>query len=84
MAKTINADRTYRNSAKYPIRFDALHPGSLFRIEQERSRGLFKSTDKRIYAKARDGFYAEEVSTGNGVCLMPGDIVMPVVLEKGR
>lgn len=74
----------FRDSSKYPIRFDVLHPGSLFRIEQERSRGLWKATDKRIYRKSRDGFYAEEEGTGIGCCLMPNDMVMPLVQERQR
>ena len=75
-----NADKIVRPSSKYAIRFDALHPGSLFRIERERSRGMYKSDDFRVYRKARDGFYAEEESTGRGCCLMPQDLVMPVVI----
>lgn len=84
MNKSIVADGLYRNSSRYSLRFDALHPNSLFRIEQERSRGQYKSNDSRIYRKAADGFYAEEVGTGKGCCLMPNDMVMPVVLEKGK
>lgn len=80
-----NADLIVRPSSKYAIRFDALHPGSLFRIERERSRGMYKSDDFRVYRKARDGFYAEEEATGRGCCLMPQDLVMPVVIvSKNR
>ncbi len=79
-----NADMIVRPSSKYAIRFDALHPGSLFQIERERSRGLYKSADKRIYRKARNGFYAEEEMTGAGCCLMPQDLVMPVVIVGKR
>lgn len=78
------ADIVVRPSSKYAIRFDALHPGSLFQIVHERSRGMYKSNDFRVYRKARDGFYAEEASTGNGCCLMPQDMVMPVVAVTTR
>lgn len=84
MTNTRIADGIYRNSSKYSLRFDALHPGSMFRIEQERSRGMYKSDDARIYIKDREGFFAEEVGTGIGCCLMPNDMVMPVVLVRKR
>lgn len=74
------ADKIVRPSAKYAIRFDALHPGSLFRIEQERSRGMYKPNDFRVYRKSRNGFYAEEEGTGAACCLMPQDMVMPVII----
>lgn len=69
------------NSAKYPIRFDKLHPGSLFKIDSEPSRGIKHSRDDRIYRKARDheGFYATvEGNTDHAAVLMPFDIVQPV------
>ncbi|QHJ81604.1 MAG: hypothetical protein [Bacteriophage sp.] len=84
MSNTITADAIYRNSSKYSLRFDALHPGSMFRIDQERSRGMYKSDDARIYVKDREGFFAEEVGTGKGCCLMPNDMVMPVILVKRK
>lgn len=84
MSKTLTADAIYRNSSKYSLRFDALHPGSLFRIDQERSRGMYKSDDVRIYVKSREGFFAEEVTTGAGCCLMPNDMVMPVIRATKR
>lgn len=84
MNRTLTADSIWRNSSKYSIRFDALHPGSFFRIEQERSRGMYKSNDARIYVKAKDGFYAEDAATGQGCCLMPNDMTMPVVRVQGK
>lgn len=84
MNKSTVADAIYRNSSKYSLRFDALHPGSMFRIDQERSRGMYKSDDARIYVKSREGFFAEEVSTGVGCCLMPNDMVMPVIRQTKR
>lgn len=84
MTNVRTASAIYRDSSKYALRFDAVHPGSHFRIVQERSRGMFKETDSRIYVKARDGFYAEEAATGTGCVLMPNDMVMPVVLLKGK
>lgn len=73
------------NSAKYPIRFDKLHPGSLFRIEAEPSRGIRHSKDGRIYRKAREheGFFATvEGNPDHGCCLMPFDLVQPVKKER--
>lgn len=84
MSKNVTATKIYRDSSKYPLRFDALHPGSLFRIDQERSRGLYKSNDSRIYVRSRDGFFAEELATGAGCCLMPNDMVRPVVQVNAR
>lgn len=74
----------YRNSAKYPIRFDALHPGSVFRIEREVSRGLPKTNDGRLYTKAKshEGFYSTELGSNAPCILMPHDLVMPVVKEN--
>jgi hypothetical protein len=75
----------FRNSAKHPIRFDVCHPGSTFRIVKEPSRGIYKSNDQRVYRKAHEheGFYAEDVVTKKACCLMPHDMVMPVVKDKG-
>ena len=76
------ATTTYRNSSKYPIRFDRLHPGSYFRIVGEPSRGQPRVRDGRIYRKDRDGFFAVNASNNEGCCLYPEDLVMPVVREK--
>ena len=73
------------NSAKYPIRFDKLHPGSLFRIEAEPSRGIKHSKDGRIYRKAKEheGFFATvEGNPNHAAVLMPYDMVQPVKKEK--
>lgn len=74
----------YRNSAKYPIRFDALHPGSTFRIVREVSRGLPPANDGRLYvrAKSHEGFYSTELGSNTPCILMPHDLVMPVVKEN--
>lgn len=58
------------------IRFDALYPGSYFKIFAEPSRGMYSSKDERLYQKAFNGFYAEEVTSGQGVVLMPNDRVI--------
>lgn len=79
-----NATSTYRNSSKYPIRFDRLHPGSYFRIVGEPSRNLPRVRDGRIYRKDREGFFAVNVSNNEGCCLYPEDLVMPVVREKAN
>lgn len=72
----------YRPSASRAIRFDALHPGSTFRIEAEPSRGIKKVRDGRVYRKDRNGFFSVDTITGAGVVLMPHDLVMPVVKDK--
>ena len=75
----------YVNSAKYPIRFDKLHPGSLFRIHSEPSRGIKHSKDGRIYRKAREheGFFATvEGNHDHAAVLMPYDLVQPIKKEK--
>lgn len=72
----------YRPSAHRAIRFDALHPGSTFRIEAEPSRGIKKVRDGRVYRKDRNGFFSVDVITGAGVVLMPHDLVLPVVKDK--
>ena len=81
---TYTAPVTYRNSSKHPIRFDRLHPGSLFKIVAERERGIIRSNDQTIYQRARDGFYSEQLGTKKGIVLLPEDLVMPVVREKAR
>lgn len=70
----------YINSAKYPIRFDRLHPGSFFTIVAEPSRGKHRVNDDRIYRKARshEGFYATLEVTGEPAILYPEDMVQPV------
>lgn len=75
----------YVHSAKYPIRFDALHPGSLFKITAEPSRNIRVSRDERVYRKARDheGFYATvEGMSSVAACLMPYDMVQPLRRER--
>jgi hypothetical protein len=76
------APTTFRNSSKYPIRFDRLHPGSYFRIVGEPSRNMPRVRDGRIYRKDRYGFFATNVSNNEGCCLYPEDLVMPVIREK--
>lgn len=75
----------YVNSARFPIRFDRLHPGSLFTIHAEPSRGIRKSNDQRVYRKAKDheGFYATvEGNPDVPACLMPFDLVQPVRVDQ--
>lgn len=81
---TYTAPVTFRNSSAHPIRFDRLHPGSLFRIHAEPDRGIRRSNDISIYQKARDGFYAENLMSKQGAVLLPNDLVMPVVREKAK
>lgn len=70
----MNTDRPNR-----PLRFENLYPCSLFTIVAEPSRNIFRSKDKRTYRKAVNGFYAEDVATGEGCVLMPQDIVQRVL-----
>lgn len=75
----------YVNSAKYPIRRDRLHPGSLFKIVAEPSRGIRKASDQRVYRAAQDhdGFYATvEGDTDSVAILMPFDLVQPVRVQR--
>jgi hypothetical protein len=81
-SKTFTAPANYRQSSQHPIRFDRLHPGSHFRIVAEPQRGIRRSRDNAIYKKARDGFYATNVSNNSPACLLPEDLVMPVVRER--
>lgn len=72
--------KQYQNNSKYAIRFDKLRPGSLFKIEAERSRGHTYSRDQRVYRKAlyEEGFYAVNIANNQPACLMPEDLVQPV------
>lgn len=72
----------FRNSSSHPIRYDRLHPGSFFRIVAEPSRNIRRSRDNRVYRKARNGFYSEEVQKKTGAVLYPEDLVMPLVRNK--
>jgi hypothetical protein len=79
--------KKYVKSSKYPLRFDVCHPGSLFKIVSEPSRGIKHANDPRMYRKARDheGFYATvEGDTSKTACLMPFDIVQPYVVERAN
>lgn len=76
---------SYVNSAKYPIRFDRCHPGSLFTIHAEPSRGIRESNDLRVYRKATasEGFFAAvEGNKEAPACLMPFDLVQPVKISR--
>lgn len=74
----------YRPSGKYPIQWQKLHPGSTFTIHSELSRGIRHSNDKRVYRKAINGNYAEDIITGKGCILMDKDLVQPVVKDNKR
>lgn len=72
--------KKYVESSKFPIRFDRLFPGSLFRITAEPSRGIRESKDQRVYRKARDheGFFATTADGKTPAILMPYDQVQPL------
>lgn len=75
----------YVNNSKYPIRFDHLRTGSLFRIHAEPSRGIRRSKDERVYRRALDheGFFAVlESDRDTSVVLMPFDLVQPLRIQK--
>lgn len=78
--------KKYINSSKFPLRFDRVHPGSLFTIHAEPSRRIRRATDERVYRKAQEheGFYAVSVDDKDvAVVLMPNDMVQPVRVDKG-
>lgn len=79
-------NKKYINSSKFPLRFDRVHPGSLFTIYAEPSRRIRRSTDERVYRKAQEheGFFAVSVDNKDvAVVLMPNDMVQPVRVDKG-
>lgn len=78
--------KTYINSSKYPIRFERLHPGSLFRIVSEPSRGIRHSADTSVYRRAQnhEGFYAVNQTTKAPAVLMPQDLVQPVREDRSK
>lgn len=70
--------------SKAPIPFDALHPGSLYVIHAERSRGHRFSRDNSVYQKARDGYYSTSRSNPErAIVLYPNDLVWPVAVKQG-
>ncbi len=71
----------YTRTSKFPLRFDRLHPGSLFSIHAETSRGMRYSKDLTVYRRALDheGFYAYDTNNiERAACLMPEDQVWPL------
>lgn len=80
--KPSNSKAVYRPNSKFPIRFEKLLPGSLFRIVAEPSRGKYRVNDDRLYSKSNQGYYATPVDDHDiGVILYPEDLVMPVALK---
>ena len=82
--KPSNSKNVYRPNSKFPIRFEKLLPGSLFRIISEPSRGQFRIKDDRLYKKANDGYFSTPVDSDVGVVLYPEDLVMPVALKNAN
>jgi hypothetical protein len=85
MNDNVNGAFRYVNSAKFAIRFDRLHPGSLFKIASEPSRKINHSKDQRVYRRAQDheGFFATvEGDKSTAAVLMPFDMVQPVKKER--
>lgn len=77
--------KEFVQTSRGPIRFDALHPGSFFRISSEYSRGIKHSNDNRMYRKAHDGFYSYLATDRTvGVVLMPGDTVIAFKQQNVR
>jgi hypothetical protein len=66
-----------------PIRFENLRPGSYYRIFAEPSRGIRTSNDQRFYRKDFNGFFSINLATGEGVVLMPNDLVVPFRRDNG-
>lgn len=77
--------RKFARTTKFPLRFDRLHPGSLFVIHSEPSRNMPRSKDLTVYRRAYDneGFYAYDITNRDRVAvLMPHDMVNPVREER--
>lgn len=65
-------------NSERPLRRENLRPGSYFTIFAEPSRGIRRSSDKRVYRAATDGFYALNLENGEGCVLYPNDLVLPM------
>lgn len=77
--------KTFARTSKAPMPFGNVHPGSLFTIHAERSRGLHFSRDLTVYRKAKDseGFYAyDSENPERAACLYHEDLVWPVVAKR--
>lgn len=75
--------KTYTRASRAPIPFDSLHPGSLFVIHAERSRGYTFSKDHALYRKARDGYYStDSADAERAIVLYPTDLVWPMALKR--
>lgn len=73
------------DNSRGPIRFGDLWPGSTFRIVAEPSRGIYRSKDKAVYKKDERFFYSTEVGNpDHNIVLMPQDLVMPMIRDKGQ
>jgi hypothetical protein len=75
----------YTRTSRAPLPFGALHPGSMFTIHAEKSRGLMYSRDYTVYRKAREeeGFYAyADADYDKVACLYPEDLVWPIVKKR--
>lgn len=80
---TLNAVQ-FSNASAYPIPFDRLRPGSYFRITSEPSRNIKHVRDNRIYQRAYNGFYSENISGRTGCVLLPNDLCMPLRRSKAK
>jgi hypothetical protein len=67
-----------------PIRFENLRPGSYYQIFAEPSRGIRASNDQRFYRKDFNGFFSINLATGDGVVLMPNDLVVPFRRDNSK
>lgn len=75
----------YAQTSKFPIKFERLRPGSLFRIHSEPSRHMKYSRDNTIYRRAYDheGFFAYDTNDkAKACCLMPEDMVHPLKVVR--
>lgn len=72
-------------TTKGSIPFEALFPGSLFRIHAEVSRGLNYSRDNTIWRKAlsHEGFYAyDSANPSRCIVLYPEDRVVALRVSR--
>lgn len=75
----------YQQTSKYPISYDKLFPGSLFRIHAEVSRGMKYSKDNTVYRRAQEheGFFSYNIHDRNQGCILyPEDRVIPLKVSR--
>lgn len=75
-----NSANTFAHNARFPMPYERLVPGSLFRIVTTTRGKPAYSND--IYEKSKYGYYSLRVGTNDGAVLYPEELVMPVNQAK--